>query len=67
MAKTRKKNRKRTAQRQRIILRNKPIVVRDAITLVPTIRINVGEMSDEYIKAIHDDFTRRTAPEGENN
>jgi hypothetical protein len=58
MAKKKIKRRKRSASRSSYSLRNKPIIVRDGITLEPVIRINVGDMSDEYIKAIHDDFLR---------
>jgi hypothetical protein len=67
MAKKRIKRRRGSTKRSRNSLRNKPIIVRDGITLEPMIRINVGEMSDEYIRAIHDDFLRMetVVPEGE--
>ncbi len=60
MAKKKIKRRKGSASRKRLSLRNKPIIVKDGITLETTLRINVGDMSDEYIQAIHDDFAEKT-------
>ena len=58
MVKKKIKRRRPSEDRKHLALRNTPIIVKDAITLEPMIRINVGQMSDEYIKAIYDDFLR---------
>ena len=58
MAKKKIKRRRPQTNRKRLSLRNTPIIIKDGITLEPIIRINVGDMSDEYIKAIHDDFLK---------
>ena len=59
MAKNKIKRRRVSPNRKNLALRNTPIIVKDGITLEPMIRINVGDMSDEYIKAIYDDFMEK--------
>jgi len=58
MAKKKIKRRRVSTGRKGMALRNMPIIIKDGITLEPIIRMNVGQMSDEYIKDIHDDFLR---------